>query len=137
MPEVVETEVDNASTLDSMAPGIANTGSFCACIDRKHGVSIKRTALCVLREQVQGIPGERYHAAIAVLGLVEGQRTALYRDLFLLTLHAARRRVRSSGLRKRTLPRGALSLVTFRMGESSSQPHSLTATVRACDKAAR
>ena len=49
----------------------------------------------------------------------------VYRDLFLLVVQASSRRCRSSSLRKRTRPRGSLSLATFRMGESSNQPHSL------------
>jgi hypothetical protein len=57
--------------------------------------------------------------------------------LFLLPLHATSKRWRSSWLRKRTLPHGSLSFVTFYAGESSSQPHALTATVRAWDSGVR
>src|SRR5438445_5694960 len=67
----MEAEVYQSSTFDGMSPGITNTASLGACVDREY--SIGGTCASVLREQVERIPCERHSSALSVLCLVEGE----------------------------------------------------------------
>jgi hypothetical protein len=82
--------------------------------------------------------GQRKESNSPLLAPVaKASMTTKYRYGLRLTWQAVRRLCRSLSLRKRTLPRGFLGLLTLRRGESSSHYHSLTAMVKTWDNAAR
>src|SRR5215510_4575641 len=75
---IMEAKIRYPSPFHSPFKGFTNTYRFGACAVGKHKGCIEASPLGILCKYLQSIPGQWYCSTFAILGLVEGQRTALH-----------------------------------------------------------